>query len=260
MFGCEIQRLQLIKSTRGTDELNSIVSVYKILFSSKPQGAVNTTLFARPRKSMKDFFLTSSALQNFIESTSRVFVSNQPFASLSLCVARTPLCVVFRSAREFLIRNLCGAAIKREKREKTKRCRASEAQVGMRYAAGRTLTHTQALLGRRSLSRSPCADAISHHFLPVHPPRRVSHRAQIKCGDGSGRCIRACLNCNGWDNVMRCALFSSTDRPDAASSALFQRSYYIFYERVSEWRRETPRDLSAITYIEMLHFLCRGRN
>lgn len=197
---------------------------------------------------MKDFFLTSSALQNFIESTSRVFVSNQPFASLSLCVARTPLCVVFRSAREFLIRNLCGAAIKREKREDEKVQSKRGASWNAICSRPDTHTHTQALLGRRSLSRSPCADAISQHFLPVHPPRRVSHRAQIKCGDGSGRCIRACLNCNGWDNVMRCALFSSTDRPDAASSALFQRSYYIFYERVSEWRRETPRDLSAMYY------------
>jgi hypothetical protein len=93
-------------------------------------------------------------------------------------------------------------------RERRKRCQASEArklECDMQPAG-----HSHCWAAGHCLDRRVLMQFRSIFCPSARLPRRVSHRAQIKCGDGSGRCIRACLNCNGWDNVMRCALFSSS--------------------------------------------------
>jgi hypothetical protein len=220
----------------------------------------HAVFFARARKSMEDFsrWPDPRCCAEFYWKAAVFLCRAQPFA------VRTPLCVVFRSA-QFLIRNLCGAAIKRASEREGKGAEQARRKLecaGDMQPAG----HSHCWAAGHCLDRR-----VLMQFRSIFCPSaaRVSHRAQIKCGDGSGRCIRACLNCNGWDNVMLFFHLSHpwcrpTDRPAGRTLQALHYSADRIISFMSKWvsgaqsRPETFLLYIISVYIETMHLRALG--
>jgi len=173
-FTGEIPRLQFTKGAPLAGIFNIECWQNSLLSFETTGGSKHHAVFLPARKSMEDFSRwPDPRCCRILLKSSRVFVcvSGRTFCRKDTAVCRFPLSAVSDS-------QLVRSGDKASERTRRKRCRASEAQVGMRwrYAAGRTLT----LLGRRSLSRSPCADAISQHFLPVRRPSITSSANKMR--------------------------------------------------------------------------------